>query len=175
MQNYCPILFALHRWCEHAQSLHGEISLGTTLHVCLWWELQSRCLRWGGTQLNMFHADGLISTHLLLAPILLFSTVLKVLDFHTFVVYLLISTLQSCNAVCCFIVPWKQLCLVIQLHWWWCIPNQLWFCALKCFVHWRVLCFLISLLKGFAISDIHYIFRKHEQELDHEQATGGHC
>ena len=48
--------------------------------------------------------------------LLLFSTVLKVLDFHTFVVYLLISTLQSCNAVCCFIVPWKQLCLVIQLH-----------------------------------------------------------
>ena len=50
----------------------------------------------------MFHADGL-DLHTGVVCLLLFITVLKVLDFHTFVVYLLISTLQSCNAVCCFV------------------------------------------------------------------------
>ena len=50
-----------------------------------------------------FHpgADGL-DLHTGVVCLLLFSTVLKVLDSHTFVVYFLISTLHSINAVCCF-------------------------------------------------------------------------
>ena len=75
----------------------------------------AQCWRFWISTLNIFHADGL-DLHTGVVCLLLFSTVLKVLDFHTFVVYFLISTLHSCNAVCCFPHMWCHSLVVHKWH-----------------------------------------------------------